>query len=137
MIINNESDFKAWFEKNYKKLGYSKIIKNDSGKFPDFIMQRDNKEIKVELETRSSHFINHNHSIKDVDEIVCIENDVNLNAKIITVKGLTFIPKERITITIGNELLNWIDEKIEKKIFGNRSHSFEYLIKKQMDQENE
>ena len=38
--------------------------------------------------------------------------------------------KERITITIDKELLNWIDRKIKEKIFANRSHGFEYLIKR-------
>ena len=38
--------------------------------------------------------------------------------------------KERITITIDKELLTWIDKKIKEKIFANRSHGFEFLIKK-------
>ena len=37
--------------------------------------------------------------------------------------------KERITITIDKELLNWLDKKIEEKIFANRSHGLEYLMK--------
>ncbi len=41
--------------------------------------------------------------------------------------------KERITITIDNELLKWVDKKIEKKIFANRSHAFEYLVKREME----
>lgn len=36
--------------------------------------------------------------------------------------------KERITITIENELLEWVDGKISKRQFANRSHGFEYLI---------
>jgi len=36
--------------------------------------------------------------------------------------------KERITITLDKKLLNWLDAKIEEKIFANRSHGFEYLI---------
>lgn len=36
--------------------------------------------------------------------------------------------KERITITLDKELLDWIDKKIEDKTFANRSHSFERLI---------
>ena len=37
--------------------------------------------------------------------------------------------KERITITLDKELLKWLDKKIEQKIFANRSHGFEFLIK--------
>ena len=40
--------------------------------------------------------------------------------------------KERITITIDKELLEWIDKKIEKKVFANRSHGLEFLIEKRM-----
>jgi metal-responsive CopG/Arc/MetJ family transcriptional regulator len=42
--------------------------------------------------------------------------------------------KERITITLDKELLKWLDDKIDEKIFANRSHGFEYLIKqKELD----
>ena len=43
--------------------------------------------------------------------------------------------KERITITIDKELLNWLDKKIKEKVFANRSHGFEFLIKNKMDEE--
>ncbi|HLC50145.1 MAG TPA: ribbon-helix-helix domain-containing protein [Candidatus Nanoarchaeia archaeon] len=36
--------------------------------------------------------------------------------------------KERITITLDKGLLEWIDAKIEEKIFANRSHGFEFLM---------
>jgi metal-responsive CopG/Arc/MetJ family transcriptional regulator len=45
--------------------------------------------------------------------------------------------KERITITIDKELLNWLDAKVNDKIFANRSHGFEFLIKRKIDKENE
>ena len=45
--------------------------------------------------------------------------------------------KERITITIDRELLKWLDSKIQVKIFANRSHALEFLIKKKMNEEKE
>ena len=45
--------------------------------------------------------------------------------------------KERITITIDKKLLNWLDGKVDAKVFANRSHGFEFLIKKKVDKENE
>lgn len=45
--------------------------------------------------------------------------------------------KERITITLDKELLKWLDKKIEEKVFANRSHGFEFLIRKRMEQEKE
>ena len=43
--------------------------------------------------------------------------------------------KERITITLGKEILDWLDVKIAEKVFANRSHGFEFLIKNKMDAE--
>ena len=43
--------------------------------------------------------------------------------------------KERVTITLNKELLNWIDARIDVKVFANRSHGFEYLIKRKIDEE--
>jgi metal-responsive CopG/Arc/MetJ family transcriptional regulator len=43
--------------------------------------------------------------------------------------------KERITLTIDKELLIWIDKKVDEKVFANRSHGLEYLIKRKMDEE--
>jgi metal-responsive CopG/Arc/MetJ family transcriptional regulator len=45
--------------------------------------------------------------------------------------------KERITITLDKELLNWLDSRVNEKVFANRSHGFEYLIKRKMLEENE
>lgn len=43
--------------------------------------------------------------------------------------------KERITITVDKELLDFLDKKISEKIFANRSHGLEYLIKQRMEAE--
>jgi len=45
--------------------------------------------------------------------------------------------KERITITLDKELLNWLDSKINSKQFANRSHGFEFLIKNKIIEEKE
>ena len=39
--------------------------------------------------------------------------------------------------TIDKELLKWLDEKIDEKIFANRSHGFEFLIAREMEGEDE
>jgi metal-responsive CopG/Arc/MetJ family transcriptional regulator len=44
--------------------------------------------------------------------------------------------KERITITLNEELLDWVDNKIKKRIFANRSHAFEFLIARLMENNN-
>ena len=45
--------------------------------------------------------------------------------------------KERITITIDKELLDWLDNKVDEKVFANRSHGLEFLIKRKMEEKNE
>ena len=44
--------------------------------------------------------------------------------------------KERITITLDKELLKWLDSNINEKIFANRSHGFEYLLKRAKEENN-
>ncbi len=43
--------------------------------------------------------------------------------------------KERITVTLDARTLKWVDRMIDEKIFANRSHAFEYLIKRKMVEE--
>jgi len=45
------------------------------------------------------------------------------------------VGKERITITIDKDLLNWLDRKIDEKVFANRSHGLEFLIKRRADED--
>ena len=44
--------------------------------------------------------------------------------------------KERITVTLDKELLNWLAAKVDYKVFANRSHGFEFLIKRKILEEN-
>ena len=43
--------------------------------------------------------------------------------------------KERITITLDKRLLKWLDNRVDNRIFANRSHGFEYLIAREMEEE--
>lgn len=40
--------------------------------------------------------------------------------------------RERITISVGSDVLKLLDEKIESGEFFNRSHGFEFCVKKQL-----
>jgi len=88
MIINHEGHLRNWFKENYSKLGFDKIIKSQTKAFPDFIMEKDNKQVNVELETKASNFLLHKHPIEETDFVVCVEKDVKLPIKIIKVKRL-------------------------------------------------
>jgi len=41
--------------------------------------------------------------------------------------------KDKVTITIDKDLVEWMDVRIMKRKFANRSHCFEYLISEQMN----
>jgi len=38
------------------------------------------------------------------------------------------LAKTKISITVDDELVKWIDLQIKKKKFANRSHGFEYAV---------
>ncbi len=91
--IRSEEDLKLWFKKNYKKLGFQKILRYDQMRFPDFIVLENGKKVRVELEIKSSNFILHNHSTKKVDKVICIEKDVQLKVPIIELKNFKLVGK--------------------------------------------
>ena len=43
--------------------------------------------------------------------------------------------KERITITMDKQLLDWVDKKTKEKVFANRSHCFEFLTASKIKEE--
>jgi len=113
IIIKNEEQFIEWFKKHYKKLGYSKIIRNHRKIFPDFIMERNKKVVRVELETLASNFLVHKHQIKDVDEILCLIKDVKLKKPTKKINGLKFLLKDKLTISIDKYILEGYKEFCE------------------------
>ena len=60
-IIKSESELSDRFIKNYKKLGYSGILKCNKKRFPDFIMIKNNKNLKylICLFTNNIGFLQH------------------------------------------------------------------------------
>lgn len=89
--IRNEKDFENWFKKNYKKLGFSKIIRYNQQRFPDFVVMQGNKKVKIELEIKSSNFLLHKHPINKVDKVICIEKDADLNIPIILLNNFKLV----------------------------------------------
>jgi len=130
-IIRTEREFKVWFEKNFRKVGYSKIIKDNKGKFPDFIMLKNNKKIGVELETLSSNFILHKHDFKKVDELVCIKENIKLPIKTLVLNQLTYKSRiTRISATVDKETKELIKDILKRGNYRNISHLIETAIKK-------
>jgi len=100
-VIKNGREFKKWFMKNYKKLGYDSIVRKNIGRCPDFIMIKKSKEVQVKLETVSSNFLAHKHPIDKVDEIVCIVNDKGLKKPVIVAEELEFRGNSNIKATLS------------------------------------
>ena len=136
--IESEGELKKWFMTNYQKLGYSKIVRKDIGIFPDFIMLKNNREIRVELETLSSNFILHNHNVKKVDEIVCIKHNSGLNVPVIIASGLTYVPRlRRVSATIGPDTKKLLGHLIKNGKYRNKSHVIEKAIELLWEDEND
>ena len=139
-IIRSELELSKWFEKNFKKFGYSEIFRKDIGIFPDFIMLRKGKKVRVELETLASNFVRHKHNINKVDEIVCVNKDIDIGVTIIEIKDLKYIPKKiRRSFTIDEKVydsLNSLTKKlVEKGKYRNKSHFVESALRSMIEQE--
>jgi len=133
-IIKNEKQFADWFKENYKKLGYSKIIRGDISRCPDFVMVRNGKEVRVELETVSSNFLAHKHDLNKVDEILCLVKDVELGKPVKEIKQLTFEGNRKVTLSIESEVY----EKFKKYCADNAfilSKKIELGMKKELENE--
>lgn len=130
MIVKSELEFKNWFIDNFKRLGYSKIIRDNKGKFPDFFVLKNDKKMGVELETLLSNFILHKHILKKVDEVVCIVKDIPLGVPTIHVKELKYSSStKRVSATVDEETIKVISEALKKGIYRNKSHFIEEAIK--------
>lgn len=88
IICGYEREIVSWIKDHYKELGYEEIIKAEERGFPDFIMLKDGKNIRVEVEIYASYFLKHKHNPKEVDEVLCIVNDTKLPIKTTEIKQL-------------------------------------------------
>ena len=47
---------------------------------------------------------------------------------------LMCLPRERVSMTLPKECVEWVDEKIKSRTYANRSHAIEVLILEAMKQ---
>ncbi|MDH5783650.1 MAG: ribbon-helix-helix domain-containing protein [Candidatus Bathyarchaeota archaeon] len=45
------------------------------------------------------------------------------------------MPRMKVTATIDDELIKWLDGEVEKRRFRNRSHALEYAVAKLKESE--
>jgi len=43
--------------------------------------------------------------------------------------------KKKLTLAIDEEIIGYVDKQIKERLFGSRSHAFEYLVKKMMEKD--
>jgi hypothetical protein len=108
-VVFCESYIVGWFEKNFRSLGFEKILKKQHNKTPDFIVLKNGKEVKVEIEFKTSNFIDHKHKISEADYVVCCIKDVELD------KSIQVISLNHILISYHDEIYPSIDPS--KKIY--------------------
>ena len=65
----------------------------------------------------------HTYLHKSESELIRMESEVIVMAR------------ERVSITLPKECLEWLDKKIESRIYANRSHAIEVLILEAMKNE--
>jgi Arc/MetJ-type ribon-helix-helix transcriptional regulator len=49
----------------------------------------------------------------------------------------TNMPKQRLQVTIREDIVHWIDKQVEKLRFASRSHALEYAMLQLMQEEKE
>ncbi len=70
--------FREWFEENFQNLGFDKIKETKERGSPNYVMEKDGEEIRVELETLASNFLKHGHDSKKIDLVICLLKDEEL-----------------------------------------------------------
>jgi metal-responsive CopG/Arc/MetJ family transcriptional regulator len=58
----------------------------------------------------------------------CILTDIRVIK--IMASNIESMVKKRVAVTISNDLLKWVDEKVKETTFANRSHAIEHALTK-------
>ena len=44
------------------------------------------------------------------------------------------VPRERVSVTLPKDVLQWLDHQVEARTYYNRSHAIEKIVRKEMTQ---
>lgn len=108
--FSNEEQFSRWFVENYILIGFTQIYKQNRANFPDFIMIKDEKKVRVELETVSSNFIKHDHDASEVDLVICLVKDTELPVEILEINMFEFKTPKKSSVQLSNKTLALLNE---------------------------
>jgi len=57
--------------------------------------------------------------------------DKNMSESMLPSEEITIV-KSRISITLPREVVDWLDRKVDERVYANRSHAIEVLILEKM-----
>lgn len=88
--FSNEAEFAHWFENNYSLCGFDSLKKKTHA-CPDYIMTRNGKDVRVELEVFSGNFLLHKHDPTKVDLVLCLLKTKELPIKTVEIPSFKYI----------------------------------------------
>jgi len=47
------------------------------------------------------------------------------------------MPRQKVTVTVDKQIVEWLDREVSKRRFRNRSHGFEYALAKLKEKREE
>lgn len=116
-----ETEVISWISEHHKELGYDAIIHENSRKGPDLVMLKNGKKVTVEVEIYASSFLKHNHNTDEVDEVLCVVNDVKLPLKTIKIKQLEVWHNLE-----GDDLVDFFKQTPDTVLINHKTHQTLY-----------
>jgi len=109
--FTSEAELRDWIGDNIELFGFSEIVEDrraGSGS-PDLDVKKDDEIIGVELETYSSHFLNHGHQHDPCDLLICLVEDKEVPVKTVEIESFEPIVAEKV-IKVPPELKEKLDD---------------------------
>lgn len=105
----NEKQFSDWFEKNIHLFGFDSIKSKHLNSCPDYVLLKDGKRVRVELETMSSNFLVHGHDPEDVDLVICLLKNVDLPVPTFEIEPFEYV-RDTTTVSVDKDLVPQFNE---------------------------
>ncbi len=116
--FNNEREFHRWVEENIELLGFDRVVKSNSNRFPDIIAERDGELVNIEIETFSENFLLHGHDPNKCDLVICLVDNTELPVKTLKIDAFSLTPRIYLhkyphskTISLDQKHIDWLDKE--------------------------
>jgi|GEM_PF-71339 len=85
--LEEREGIRTWFEDNFRTLGFKEMKKK--GETPgEYVMETEEGEVRVKLETLSSNFFRHEHDTNEIDMVICLLENEKLPVDTVEILGL-------------------------------------------------